>query len=233
MNTNISFRIILVTGLLLTGTGAFAHYPVFAFEGGHDDAANAIPLGDVTVSQVVYTMTQEVGQEVWMTFDASVGTEFYVQLGVPVIERFRDLRTVAVLVGPGLPAPTTSLPFTVPDGMGVQVFDSSGVAEPTSFHEPFTGTDSWIYLESTLSLPATGTYHLVAYPANDQTGKFWVAVGKTEKFGARDLLNYFDWVLKTRSFHEASVVVTAFRVSLPFLLVGVIAMLGWLVSLLF
>jgi hypothetical protein len=76
--------------------------------------------------------------------------------------------------------------------------------EPLFFHEPVTGTDSWILIETTVRLPATGRYYVVAYPddATPPGDKLWMAIGTKERFGLADLLNLGKIKRFVRSFHE-------------------------------
>ena len=75
-------------------------------------------------------------------------------------------------------------------------------AEPTVFDEPFTGTQSWVLREETLSLPQTGAGYIVAWHLSDMAGKLWVAVGTKERFGLFDLLRFPGWRGEARRFHE-------------------------------
>ena len=70
----------------------------------------------------------------------------------------------------------------MPGGLGAKVFDASGVDEPVYFYEPFTGTESWIWVEETLAITGSGTGYIVALEDTERTGKLWVATGTIEDF---------------------------------------------------
>jgi hypothetical protein len=94
------------------------------------------------------------------------------------------------------------LPFEIPAGLGGQIFDTETVKEPRVYHEPFTGTDSWVWREIRFKAPATGKYFVVAYVPSGETEKVWVALGEQERFGPLDLFRFPGWRSRTRQFHE-------------------------------
>jgi hypothetical protein len=101
--------------------------------------------------------------------------------------------------GPGLNDP--NVPFSIPQGMGATRFDTHA-AKPHFFHEPFTGTDSWILATQTVTLPNGGRFYVVAFDPNQQSGKLWIAIGKKEKFGLTDWLGFGRIKKLVRQFHE-------------------------------
>ena len=106
----------------------------------------------------------------------------------------------AAVVGPGLPA--ADVGFDLPPGQGVVVFGASG--HPREFHEEFTGTSSWIWIEEEYVLPSAGTWYVVAFSdapvsADD---KLWLAIGTRERFGLRDLFRFGSIERFVRAFHE-------------------------------
>ena len=186
--------------LLLLGSGGWAHQLV-PDDGSHVDAASALVIEDPDLSQVVYHPVTEQSAEIWLTFDGVEGQEFYMQLGVPYLERLTNYRPALVLLGPGLPDIET--PLDVPEGLGGVAFPSAGVT-PEYFNEHFTGTESWILLEQTYSLPADGQYYVVAYHPGGEVGKLWVSVGRREEFGLKDLFTFRAVVMEVREFHEVA-----------------------------
>jgi hypothetical protein len=196
------FGVLSLTLLALAAPSAQAHKPIFP-DGTGCDQTGALPVEDITVSQVAYTELTEAYPQLWLTFDADAGQELYLQIALPQIERYADLRPTVAVLGPGLPE-VTGLPFAMPSGYGAYVFPTDDVIEPTPFHEPFTGTDDWILKELTQPLPNAGQYYIVAYLPSGQVGKIWVAFGTKEQFGLGDFLNFGDIVAQTRTFHEVS-----------------------------
>jgi hypothetical protein len=191
---------ILVVGLLsYVPSIAWAHRPILS-DGSARDAATALCISDVDLSQVVYDEVTAQSPQLWLAFDLNARQSLYFQLGVPVIDRLKDYRPELALIGPGLPQ--ASLPFAVPDGLGAQEFTSAQIAEPTEFYEPFSGTSSWILLTETVTVPAAGRYYLVAYDPAGQPGKLWVALGQREEFSLSEIAALQEILPKVRQFHE-------------------------------
>ncbi|HUW83695.1 MAG TPA: hypothetical protein VMZ31_12965 [Phycisphaerae bacterium] len=188
--------------VLIGASTAWAHKPIFS-DGSADDADSAIQIDDVTISQVTYHEVTEGATQVWLTFEGQANYVLTVQLGVPFIERLADFRPAVVVVGRYLTE--ADLPLEVPPGMGAAVWTTDDVAEPEFFHEPFTGTDSWILGEFQLALPATGRYYVAAYVPSGETGKLWVAVGEREQFGLEDILSLPAVIARVREFHEVPI----------------------------
>jgi hypothetical protein len=180
---------------------ASAHLPIFD-DGTAVDAEHALVISDIGLSQVVYHEAKEPVQPLWIAFDAVAGQELYFNPGVPAIDRLRDYRPAFALVGPGLPAAT--LPFAIPGSDGAEVYPTTDIASPEFFHEPFSGTDSWILFKKTVTLPQSGRYYLVGYVPTGQAGKFWVAIGKREAFGPDAIGTLPQDIAQVRAFHESS-----------------------------
>jgi hypothetical protein len=224
-----SLKGIFVLGLLLifVSYSAFAHKPA-SIGGVFPTAQQALRMENIDVSQVVYSPLSEANPQLWLTFDATAGTTLDVSLGLPVLDRLADYRPNLAVLGPGLPA--VDLPIDIPPDVGGTVFESATAGAPRFFHEPITGTDSWILLEDSVTLPETGTYYVVAYPSGTQVDKLWVAIGTREQFGLRDLLNFPAIVREARDFHEVSGapawVRTVRNVAVAAVAVAIIAWLG-------
>jgi hypothetical protein len=198
-----SCRQIVVLGCLLfcASTLALAHKPV-SIGGTFPTMAQALHMENIDVSQVVYSPLSEADPQLWLTFEATAGTKLDVSLGIPALDRLANYRPNLAVLGPGLPA--VDLPLEMPPGDGGIVFQSAGAGEPRFFHEHVTGTESWILLEEAVTLPETGTYYVVAWPPGDQIDKLWVAIGKREQFGLRDILSFPAIIRDARAFHEVS-----------------------------
>ncbi|MBP7937378.1 MAG: hypothetical protein KA354_22260 [Phycisphaerae bacterium] len=180
---------------------ASAHLPIFD-DGTAVDAEHALVVSDIGLSQVVYHEVTEPVQPLWIAFDAVAGQELYFNPGVPAIDRLKDYRPAFALVGPGLPAAT--LPFTIPGGDGAKIYPTTDITDPEFFHEPFSGTDSWILFKEMVTLPQSGRYYLVGYVPTGQPGRFWVAIGKREEFGPDATATLPQDIAQVRSFHESS-----------------------------
>ena len=179
---------------------ANAHKP--SFSGEYDAPERAFAVSDPDISIVVYQeITCELDQ-LWLGWEGAAGDEAYIQLGVPVIERLEDYVPSVALLAPGLPASDEPLPFAVPDGLGAAVFHGEDADAPALFHEEFTQTDSWIWVEETLTLPADGPVYLVAWHPGGQTGKLWLATGTIEDFSDVAVSEFIEWSEAVHDFHE-------------------------------
>jgi hypothetical protein len=192
--------LLILLPLIVLAPAASAHR-LMVNDGSHVDAGSALVVTEPNVSQLILHELNEGNQEVWLTFQGYAGDSVYLQLGVPVTEALTAYHPAVALVGPGLPA--ADLPFAIPSGAGAVTFEAADF-EPEFFSEPFTGTESWIYVEETVPLPADGEYFIVGYHPDGTAGKLWVAFGKEEVFGVADVLVYPDTLRAVRTFHEVS-----------------------------
>jgi hypothetical protein len=178
---------------------AWAHNPI-VIDGGPTDATTAHWVEDISVSRVAYHHAKPGQPFLWLTFDGKAGQKLEFQMGVPKIDRYASVRPATAVLGPGLP-PAAELPFPIPNGMGAVVFLTES-QEPTVFNEEFTGTVDWQFRQENLSLPQDGRYYMVSYLPSGDEGKFWVALGKAEVFGLRDLIRMPVIIVQARNFHE-------------------------------
>jgi len=192
-------RLFLPALLLLTALPASAHQ-LIQVSTQPLDAANAIAIDDVTISQVAYHVASDTAPALWMTFEGTAGQQVYFETGVPYIERLAGLRPTTMLVGPGLPQVDT--PFPLPEGAGAILYPTGDVTAPEVFDEEFTGTSSWKYGPWEPVLPETGRYYIVTFLPEGGAGKFWTAAGKAEVFGLEDILTLPQTIIAVRQYHE-------------------------------
>jgi len=192
---------LLACGLLIVGRSVYAHKPTIS-DGTAVDAPHAIEFQDVQISRVVYHEVDKQAPQVWITFQVDKPQKLFLQIGVPVLDRLRQYRPALALLGPGLPE--VRLPFEFPEGLGGVVLDTRDVKTPKNFHEPFTGTKSWILREQDVKLPDAGRYYVVAYDPDGKPGKLWAALGRKEAWGAKDMLRMPRIIADVRGFHEVA-----------------------------
>ena len=197
--TIIKFAVVF-TFLICSSTQA--HKPIFTDEKG-TNPESAVQIKEPDVSQVIYRKLTDETPQLWLAIDAEKDFNLFVQIGVPVIKRLENFRPSFVVLGPDLPKVSTG--FSIPEDMGGRIFSTESIEKPRFFHEHFTKTDSWILRSETITLPATGRYYVVAYSPSEQKDKFWLAVGKKEKFGLLDLISFGGWKETIQQFHEVEV----------------------------
>jgi hypothetical protein len=181
-------------------------------------------IPEIGISRAAYRQLSSTSQVDVYEFRATAGQEIYVQITVPVIERQRDFAPALVLVSmdPGAAGFRDALV------QGGSVFDpdheivhevlgrgdASGHDEPAVlavrfdggqpvvFDEPFTGTRYWIRQTLTVRAPTGGTYRIGVWDEEGAVGKYVLAPGRAEKFGAGDLLGFPGVRIKVRGFCE-------------------------------
>lgn len=198
--------------LTLILAGSYAHRPLFNAA----DENNVIEIKNPGISQVVYHDVTENGTFLFLKFKARKGDSIYISLGIPVLKRFTKYRPLMFLGGPGFPVLNVTgkaagsflpqdhideIPFPVQTGL---LFPSGAVTEPRFFHEHFTKTESWILLEKTITLPATGIYYLggISLDHRIKLPRFWLSIGTREVFGLGDIFVFGEWTRRIRKFHE-------------------------------
>jgi hypothetical protein len=199
-------RLLLLAGLLVVTAAApraFAHNLITSATA-PSSWGSSISIDDPTVSRVYYGRLDPASPRAWFRFRGKAGDRVYLSTGVPAIERLAGFRPFSALVGPGLPP--GDLGFDLPPGAGVQVLAPGGTAR--EFHEGVTGTDSWIVMEESVTLPGSGEYYFVAYPQEPAEAaakgwdKLWMAIGTKERFGLADIFRLGSIRRFVRSFHE-------------------------------
>ncbi len=182
----------LILGLVSV---ALAHKPTFGDT--FNSAESSYVVDDPNISIVVYqTITCE-APELWLEFDADDDFELYVQLGVPVIPGLAEYHPTVAVIAEGLPM-VDNLPFDIPDGMGAVVYESE--ASPSEFFEPFTQTESWVWVEERLQVSGAG--YIVGWHPEGFSGKMWLATGEVEDFSDVDPTEFIVWNELVNNFHE-------------------------------
>jgi len=196
-----SIALVSMTVLFVSSSIAVAHQPTLS-DGSAVDAESAIVFSDIGLSRVVYHEVTNEAPQLWIKFDIPAPQSVYFSLGLPLIDRLADFRPAFAVLGPGLPE--VDFPFETPGGLGGLIFETDDGREPEVFHEPFSGTSSWILREEYVDLPEAGTYFVVAYVPSGETGKLWLAPGDREEFGLAEIFEANDLLDEVRSFHELS-----------------------------
>jgi hypothetical protein len=187
----------------------WAHAPI-AIDGGPTDINTAHFVDDVDHSEVIYHHAAEGNSEFWIEFAPPANTPLFMELGVPKLERFANLRPGVALLTPaehadaftsGQGLSQASAPFDIPDGYVAILYDTVNET-PFEHDEMFTGTLSWKFPHIEETIPAETTYYLVGYIPSGDDGKFWMALGVEERYGLDDLFTLPGILIQTRVFHE-------------------------------
>lgn len=198
-------KLLFLTLALLAAWPAAANSPynyrTVVIDGGPTDLSTAYALDDVARASIGYHHATAQAPQLWFGFDGKYGDKVKVQIGVPQLERYRALRPLVAVVGPGMPAPDQPLPFTLPAGYGALIYDTAAQSVE-NYTESLTGTTSWRYASEDFYLPAAGASYVVAFTPNGEDGKFWLAVGEKRSFRFVDLFTINQTTQKIRAFFE-------------------------------
>lgn len=112
-------------------------------------------------------------------------TRLFVELLVPVHVAYLNFLPSFAVIGPGLPAATEPLPFEIPKGQGVLVFDHESAKRPLEY-EPFGGKWYFVGPELDDTVTATGTWQVVVWNRDGKRGDYTLAIGYEENFAGPD-----------------------------------------------
>ncbi len=192
--------------VLVSGVSAAQNpwvYDNIVVDGPATGITSAYEIPDFTAASIAYHHATPEKPELWFGFDAVYHDSITVRMGVPQLERYRMLRPVAAVVGPGLPVPASPLPFDLPAGYGAVLYDCAE-KNVTTEKERFSGTTSWIFESENILLPGTGAYYLVGYVPGGGDGKFWMSLGEDRKFKFSSLFSVPRTIREIRAFYEQS-----------------------------
>lgn len=174
---------------------ASAHRPLWSGAEGE-----IIEIPDMSTSFALYQELSQPGQVDIYEFQAEMGDELYAGINIPQIDGLESYGVSMALVGPDLPtAESSQLPIEAPEGMGALLFPSQPSED---FYEPFTQTRFWGRQTAVSMAPADGSYYLLVWNPEGETGKYVVDVGRKEVFSAGDLLRFPVWWVKVHIYFE-------------------------------
>ena len=192
LRNRVTWRVIWMVALLTVCIApAVWGHRLIAVHDAFPTRAQALRVEDVSISQVAYVELTEGAPDAWLRIDVDEPTDVFVSLGVPKIDRLIGYRPSIRVLGPE-------------GGAEQLLFTGRAEQEPRLFHEPFTGTGSWIHVEEWISLPSAGAYYLVSSAEPSDADKVWISVGRREVFGIADVLSLPDVIRDVRAFHEVA-----------------------------
>lgn len=196
----------------VTATAALAHRPIFVEPRSNTTRAHAIRISDPDISWAVYAQLSDVGEVNYYRFDGARGAPIRIETLVPRTESARAFGFELALIGKGFDR--ARVPFALEVGEGVIVAPDSGHDDARSFDEHFTQTAYWQRQSLRAQLPADGTYWIAVYDPRGRTGKYVLAVGEREAWGAEDLMAMPRVVARVREFTERG------TLEIPFVPIG-------------
>lgn len=171
---------------LLGALAAQAHVPYLERE--DYSAERPFVVQDPEQSIAVYAWLQKTNDvDIYRLDVTGTSTRIVLELLVPVNLAYLKFLPTYALIGPGLPPPTEPLPFAVPSGQGVLVFDHESEKRPLEF-EPFGGKWYFIGPELDDTLPTAGTWRIAVWNREGRRGDYTLAIGFAERFAGPDLV---------------------------------------------
>lgn len=203
---------------------ASAHRPLLtkpSCDGDFSTSDTAANVPDPTISWATQHYADCTSRALWFSFvNPFADFLFYVGVGVPVQERFADLRADALIIGPGLPNLTPEelsyLPKEIRDDpammkgnggilhkapadqstcahLGKTMTEASSIKNGRcDFFETYGQTNTWRVLDADgNAIPDAGAkYHVAVWLQTHTSGKFGVAMGTWKE----DFVTRFDMV---------------------------------------
>jgi len=204
--SSFSIVFIIIIIILSLKTTALAHIPL-------DTSAPAskeepIFVEDHQISWAAYNQLEKAGDVDYYQFKVEQGEVIYFSMVIPVIDRFKDFKPDLALIGPALennyagfdPDYINSILKLDSDENIIIVRDYQ--ENPEIFFEPFTRTSYWRRQRFSTAAPAAGTYYLAVFSAEQEQGKYTLAIGRREVWGLKDLIRMPKIWWDTRIFVE-------------------------------
>lgn len=120
-------------------------------------------------------------------FDYKAGDRFKAEMFIPAHDELRDFNPTIALIGPGLPPPTVTLPFTLPEGMGAVVATSDGTFD---YFDAFTQVTFLPRAKIELAMPETGRYYVAVYGQPIGSARYALDIGVMENFAPHVIARY-------------------------------------------
>ena len=183
-------------------TTVSAHIPYFS-SAENSSLNRPFEIKDIQISKVIYQKLKEEQVSSWIKFEAREGEILNLEIGLPKITQLFSYRPKIILYR----APYVLTNDISKDNLEpILYISTSDITSVKEFHEPFTKTNSWILYETSTVLPNSGTYFIESLNANSTSGKLWIAIGKEEKFGAKEIADLPFSIKKVREFHKEDLI---------------------------
>ena len=100
------------------------NFKVLTVNSGGTSQGKALSVSTTDKGHVAYHQCRPEAPALWLEIQTEAGKSIPLQLGVPRLDRYRHARPAVAILSPDLPPCTEKLPFTVPEGMGVQLLST-------------------------------------------------------------------------------------------------------------
>jgi len=198
--------LIILTLILSFKSNALAHVPLDT--SGSASKKEPIFVEDHQISWAAYNQLEQAGDVDYYSFKAEQGEEIYFSMVIPVIDRYQNFKPDLALIGPALENDyndydmnyiNSILKLESDENIIIVIDDQDN---PEIFVEPFTKTSYWRRQEFSTAAPASGTYYLAVFSAEQEQGKYTLAIGRKEVWSLKDLIRMPKIWWDTRIFVE-------------------------------
>jgi len=188
-------------------------YKPVVIDGKFTDARTAYVIEEPEKGHIGYHQAREAAPALWFRFEGAYGDRVELQMGVPALDRYRQLRPAIAVLGQDLPPIEETVPFEIPEGFGGVVYHTAEL-DIERYEDHLTGTITWRFQKIGHVLQSAGRVYLVGFipePEDPETepvfeeGKFWMTVGHEVNFKLRDLLRTYSNTARIRKFFEEAV----------------------------
>jgi hypothetical protein len=187
MNTSISPRALIAAGILSLSSSLWAHVPYIE----KTDYTSSTPfvLEDVENSKSIHGALMESDDVDIVSITIEEPARIYTSTNIPFCPQYESFAVTYALTGPGLPAPESNLPVTLPDGHGAIVVrtEFESVDDRPVFYEPFGGRLMWEGPDFAIDQAPAGEYRMIIWNESGASGNYIAVVGQKEIFGPAEI----------------------------------------------
>ena len=209
-------------------------YRPVVIDGKFTEARTAYIIEEPEKGHIGYHQARAAAPALWFRFEGAYGDGVELQMGVPALDRYRQLRPAIAILGQDLPPLEEEVPFEVPEGFGGVVYHTAEL-DIERYEDEYTGAVSWRFEKIDHILQSAGRVYMVGFiplPEDPETqpafeeGKFWMTVGHEVNFKLRDLLRTYTDTAKIRKFFEEAVIDSnIYRNGIMGLIISIIAVM--------
>ena len=187
MNTRKLLNIVAATVALCLSAPLYAHVP-YVEKADYSSEAPFV-VEDVENSKSLHAALEKPGDVDIVSITIEESARIFTSTNIPFCPQYESFSVTYALTGPGLPAPETDLPVSLPEGHGAVVvrneFDT--VDDRPVFFEPFGGRLMWEGPDFAIDDAAPGEYQMIIWNESGAVGNYIAVVGQKEIFGPSEI----------------------------------------------
>jgi len=202
-------RLIFFTILLiLLNFVFFSSIPVMDNEI-HSSLLTSLWIENPEKSHITFHEFDNEHKEFWLGFKAKKNQSVNLIVGVPEIERLKDFKVKAVIMGPAIEEEFKWGYFSDKEDIMKEMKYNWGAmvvlpeGEKMEYTDPISDISSWVVLLHTFIAPADGDYFIMIIPDTElENGKIEIVFGEEFDFSVADILQMPYWRKFIDEFYE-------------------------------